>query len=145
MVKDRQVFKYRGKDLIEKITIQPPFHYDTIFHNEGCFIYVKGASTKLLSSEVNLELQDREAVLLKCGSYFADWIKESANEVMVVAVHLYPEVLKHLYMNELPRVFSQRSATDQVKKIVPDDVITKFVDTLEFYFDNPGFVNEDFL
>jgi len=145
MVEDRQVFKYQNKHLIEKIVIRPPFSYNAVFHNEGCFIYVKGSKTKLLSSEVKLDLKDREAVLLKCGTYFANWIKEVTQSVTVIAIHLYPELLKQLYINELPKSFRQRKVREQVKTITPDDIITKFIESIEFYFENPILVNDDLL
>ncbi|MGD1847130.1 MAG: helix-turn-helix domain-containing protein [Salibacteraceae bacterium] len=145
MIEDRIVFDYKDKQLIEKIVIRPPFSYNAIFHDEGCFIYVKGAKTKLMSSEVSLELKDREAVLLKCGTYFADWMKEATQPVTIIAIHLYPDLLRHLYMNELPKSFQQREVKEQVKTITPDEIITKFIESIEFYFENPILVNDDLL
>lgn len=145
MIEDRIVFSYKDKQLIEKIVIRPPYSYNAIFHNEGCFIYVKGSKTKLLSSEVNLNLKDREAVLLKCGTYFAEWMKGATKPVTVIAIHLYPDLLKQLYKNELPKSFQQREVKEQVKTITPDDIITKFIESIEFYFENPVLVNDDLL
>ncbi len=145
MIEDRIVFSYKGKQLIEKIVIRPPFLYSAIFHNEGCFIYVKGSETKLLSSEVNLNLKDREAVLLKCGTYFADWMKEATQPMTVIAIHLYPDLLRQLYMNELPKSFKKREVKEQVRIIDSDDIITKFIESIEFYFENPILVNDDLL
>ncbi|MEM9361932.1 MAG: AraC family transcriptional regulator [Bacteroidota bacterium] len=145
MIEDRIVFSYKDKQLIEKIVIRPPFSYNAIFHNEGCFIYVKGSKTKLLSSEVNLNLKDREAVLIKCGTYFAEWMKGATKPVTVIAIHLYPDLLKQLYINELPKSFQQREVKEQVKTITPDDIITKFIESIEFYFENPILVNDDLL
>ncbi|WP_109831442.1 helix-turn-helix domain-containing protein [Reichenbachiella versicolor] len=145
MIENRIAFRYKGKELIEKLIIRPPFSYSAIFHNEGCFIYVKGAKTKLLSSEVNLDLKDKEAVLLKCGSYFADWMKKATQPVTVIVVHLYPDLLKHLYKNELPKSLKRREVMDQTKIILHNDFITKFIESLEFYFDNPSLINDDLL
>jgi len=145
MIEDRIIFSYKDKPLIEKIVINPPFSYNAIFHNEGCFIYVKGSKTKLLSSEINLELEDREAVLLKCGAYFAEWVKEATQPITVIAIHLYPDLLRRLYMNELPKSLQQREVKGQVKTIAPDDIITKFIESIEFYFENLILVNDDLL
>ena len=145
MIEDRIVFSYKDKQLIEMIVIRHPYSYNAIFHNEGCFIYVKGSKTKLLSSEVNLNLKDREAVLLKCGTYFAEWMKGATKPVTVIAIHLYPDLLKQLYKNELPKSFQQREVKEQVKTITPDDIITKFIESIEFYFENPVLVNDDLL
>ncbi len=145
MIQSNQALKYQDKTLVEKIIIQTPHRYKSVFQNHGCFLYIKGNPTKLLSSEVNLELKDREALLLKCGTYVADWMDKINSPLEVIAVHLFPEILKKLYKNELPKTFSQRKEITQVKAIVPDDTMKRFIESLEFYFENPAIVNEDLL
>ncbi|WP_375560361.1 helix-turn-helix domain-containing protein [Bernardetia sp. OM2101] len=145
MIKDRQVFQYQNKNLIERVIICPPFRYEAIFQNEGCFIYLKSKDTKLISSDVNLTLENKDAVLLKCGTYFVDWLKKTDSMVEVLAVHLYPEILEKLYKNELPQRLKKSANYTQVKKIAPTDTISKFVESLEFYFQNPSLVSDDLL
>ncbi len=47
MILSRQIFEYQNQILIEKVSIKPPFRYEAIFQNEGCFIYVTGGNSKL--------------------------------------------------------------------------------------------------
>lgn len=145
MIQNRQVFQYQNKNLIEKLIIQPPFRYDAIFQNEGCFLYIKGTTTNFLSSEVNMEINDGEAVILNCGVYFVNWLKKIENPIEIIAIHLYPDILKQLYKNELPKSIIQKKRMKQVQRIVPNDTIKKFIDSLEFYFQNPSLVTEDLL
>ncbi|MEM8525773.1 MAG: AraC family transcriptional regulator, partial [Bacteroidota bacterium] len=145
MIQSRQILKYQNKNLIEKVVIQPPFRYNPVFQDSGCFLYAKGNTPKLLSSEVNIKLKDKEAVLLKCGAYVTDWLQTANSPTEIIVVHLLPDILKQLYSNELPKVFKQRKATKQVKVIVPDDMMKRFIESLEFYFHNPQIVNEDLL
>ncbi|MEM6319914.1 MAG: AraC family transcriptional regulator [Bacteroidota bacterium] len=145
MVQNRDVFKYRDKILIEKITIETPFRYTAIFQNDGCFLYIKGKDTKLFSSETNLNIKEREAVLLKCGTYIADWLGDVDGLIEVIAVHLYPNILKQLYKDALPKVFKKRKDVTQVKTVIPDDTMKRFIESLEFYFQNPTMVSEDLL
>ena len=146
MIKNRQVFEYQNQILIEKVTIKPPFRYEAIFQNEGCFIYVTGASSKIQSSEENFNIKNKEAVLFKCGTYFVDWLKNSENcTVEVIAVHLYPSILKKLYHQELPQLIKHQNSTTRAQKIVPDNTISKFIDNLNFYFQTPSLVNDDLL
>lgn len=146
MILSRSTFKYRGQILIEKIKIRPPFRYETIFQNSGCFIYFKERGPKLFSSENNIQVGSQEAVLLKCGSHFLDLLRETENEqVEVIVVHLFPEVLKKLYIRELPDFIEKQSNRKQSQVIASSDVIAKFIDSLEFYFQNPSLVNNDLL
>ncbi len=143
---NRQVFKYKGKVLIEKVVVKPPFKHEGVFQNEGCFLYMKGTGAKVLSSEDNLQMADREAVLLKCDTYFIDFIKKSDNqEVEVIAIHLYPDILRKLYINELPALIEKQASYAPTKQIVDQEVIAKFIESLAFYFENPSLVNDDLL
>lgn len=142
----RSTFSYRDRVLIEKIKIQLPFQYEAVFQNSGCFIYFKGKSPRLLSSESNLQIQSQEAILLKCGNHFLDLMRETDDEQLeVIVFHLYPEILKKLYIQELPAIINGQSDNNRSQVIASSHVIAKFIDSLEFYFQNPSLVNDDLL
>ena len=118
MILKREKFEYQNKTLIERVIINPPFKYETIFQNEGCFIYVKGSDTKFLSSHNNLKLSKNQAVLLNCGTYFVEWLDKKSNDrIEVFAFHLYPQILKKIYQQELPRSLTKKNRKAQIKKI----------------------------
>ncbi len=146
MITSRSTFEYQGQVLIEKMKIRTPFRYEAIFQNTGCFIYFKQRGPKLLSSEENAQLKSNEAVLLKCGSHFLDLLKETDDDqVEVIAIHLYPSVLKKLYTGDLPAIVKKQNNSKGSQVVVSSNVIAKFIDSLEFYFQNPSLVNNDLL
>ena len=146
MITARRTFNYKGQVLIEKMTIKSPFHYEAIFQDRGCFIYFKETGPKLLSSDNNKQLQGNEAVLLKCGSHFVDLLKNAdENKVEVLVVHFFPEILKKLYANELPEIITKQKNSNSSGVVVSSDVLSKFIDSLDFYFQNPTLVNNDLL
>ena len=146
MITSRSTFKYQGQVLIEKMKIMAPFRYEAIFQNSGCFIYFKERGSKLLSSEVNAQLKSNEAVLLKCGNHFVDLLRETDdNQVEIIAIHLYPEVLKKLYTGNLPDIVKKQNNSKGSQVIVSSNVIAKFIESLDFYFQNPSLVNNDLL
>lgn len=146
MIVSRQVFDYQEKPLIEKVKIKVPFRYEALFPNEGCFLYIKGAKTRVLSSESISHHHAQEGVLLKCGTYFVDWIQHSGNEeIEVIAFHLYPKVLSHLYQQELPGLIKKQLKGERVSALANDAIIERFIENLQFYFDNPKLVNDDVL
>ncbi|ANQ49869.1 helix-turn-helix transcriptional regulator [Flammeovirga sp. MY04] len=139
-------FEYNGRTLIEKAIIKVPFTKERVFQNEGCFIYMKDASIKLHSPQDNLEVKKKEAVLLKCDTYFLEFLGEqNQGTVEVIAVHLYPELLKKLYINELPKIIEKTVSNPPTKLIEDETIISRFIDSLDFYFTNPSLVNEDLL
>lgn len=146
MIIDRHTFDYQDRVLIEKVMIKTPFKYEGAFQNTGCFIYFKDRAPRLLSSENNVQIGSQEAVLLKCGTHFLDLLRQKDDDLVeVIIVHLYPEILKKLYVGELPTLIEKRNYTKQSQVIRSSDIIAKFIDSLEFYFNNPSLVNNDLL
>ena len=146
MILARQTFEYHNKVIIERITLNAPFKYEAVFQNEGCFLYFKESSAKLLSSEDNIEVKNKEAVLLRCGAFFLDFLKNTNQEKLeVIAIHLFPDILKKLYLKELPNIIKRRDYQKKTTVVASTDVISRFIESLEFYFENPMLVNEDLL
>ena len=146
MIIKRQSFKYKNKNLIEKAIVKPPFKHERIFHNEGCFLYIKNSDYKVQSSQENIKSESKEAVLFQCDTYFIEIFKnKKEEEVEVIAFHLYPEILKEIYENELPTKMIESVSNVKSRKIVDSKIISKFIESLEFYFQNPTLVNEDLL
>ena len=146
MILDRKAFSYKGKVIIEKVLISAPYRYEALFHNEGCFIQIRGGGTRLLSVEDNLLIENQEAVLMKCGTYFLDFIHKIEGDTMeVLAIHLYPDILKQVYSTELPALIEQRTYAGKSSVIANESIISRYIESLEFYFQNPALVNDDLL
>jgi AraC family transcriptional regulator, exoenzyme S synthesis regulatory protein ExsA len=91
MVLNHQKFDFGDKCLIEKVVIQPLFRYSVHFHDEACFVCFLEGKAKINSPYEQIRIGPEEAVLLKCGSYFADLEKYStADKYEILVVHLYP-------------------------------------------------------
>ena len=54
-------------------------------------VYFKQRGSKLLSSEVNEQLNGNEAVLLKCGSHFIDLLRDTNDDQVEVVVNGDPD------------------------------------------------------
>lgn len=146
MILSRQKFDFHGRVLIEKVSVRTPFRLEVIFQNEGCFLYVSGSSPFFNAPDQRVQLSSMESVLLKCGSYVVDWLKSAGESVtLVYAVHLYPDILKSIYRNELPRFILEKNKKEFIRKIIPENTISKFIESLDFYFGNPGLVTEELL
>ncbi|GAL85995.1 hypothetical protein MYP_3224 [Sporocytophaga myxococcoides] len=146
MIIERKTFSIGNKTVIEKLLINPPFRYQAIFEEEGCFLYVTGEETFLHSPNQKVQIQSKEAVLLRCGSYFVEWLKDSVQlPFQVYAIHLHLDILKNIYKNELPSYIVQKKEGDFARKIIPDLTLSKFIESLDFYFESPGLVNQELL
>lgn len=75
MLRSHQKLELENKCLIEKVVLEAPFRFSVHFHDEACFIYFLKGAAKINSPVGQIDIGPKEAVLLQCGSYFADLLK----------------------------------------------------------------------
>ncbi len=144
MIIDRKRFDLNSKCVIEKLRIRTPFRYGTIFQNEACFIFIKDGESTLNSPTEKMNIYVSESVLLKCGSYFADLIQKSENQnCEIFVIHLHRDILLDLYKDEIPNFIKPSGKKYFAQKIHRHDIIIHFIESLDFYFQNPTLVNDD--
>lgn len=146
MILDRKHFDINSKCAIEKLVIKTPLRLDSVFQNEACFTYLKEGEMSLTSPIDNISIQTEESVLLRCGNYFTNAIqRHPAKTCEVFTVHLYPDILKELYKNEFPNFIKGDTHKPYITKIAKQGAITNFIQSVDFYFENPSFITEDLL
>lgn len=146
MILAHQKFDFEDKSLIEKMIIQAPFRFAANFSDEACFIYFSAGKTQINSPREQKWVEPEESVLLKCGSYFSNLLKYStAERYEILVFHLYPDILRKIYFNEVPAFMKPSENKSFIHKVAPGDVIKKFIESLYFYFDNPELVSDELL
>ena len=139
MIISRQQFKLKDYIVFEKVIINTPFKYEGVFDNGGCFIHIKGEGTRLISADENKVIDHEESALLKCGTYYFDLHKKNENnQIEMIAIHLFPELIQDVNLTQLPK--KQESTT-----LNSNDIITQFIQSLEFYFDYPELMSDEIL
>jgi len=146
MVNKTHSFKYKDKILLERVLLKPPLTYESIFQNQGCFLYIKNSEANFHSSLEKVKVESKEAILFQCDTFFIEFLNQSKEEeVELIAIHLYPDLLKQIYENELPTSIIENTLNAKSKKIVGSKIISKFIESLDFYFENSELVNDDLL
>lgn len=146
MILSHQKFDFRQQCLVEKITIKAPFRFETVFQNEGCFIYFLEGTTKIYSAVDQEAIAPNESVLLRCGSYLADLPAVSADgKYEIIVFHLYPDILREIYADQIPSFVKPTDSASLIRKITPSEVIKKFIESLLFYFDNQELITDELL
>ena len=147
MIISRKHFDINKKCVIEKLVFKTPFRFGAVFSDdEACFLYLKEGESEFNSASEKLKLVDSESILLNCGNYFANLthrIKTGTCEIY--AVHLHLEILKEIYKTEAISIFSRSKSPVPTQKIPSQRIISHFIDTLDFYFENPTLVTPDLL
>jgi AraC-like DNA-binding protein len=146
MILSHQKFDLGNQCLIEKVIIQAPFRMISRFQDEACFIYFSEGDTTVTSATERVEIHPNDAVLLKCGTYFSELMRHrSGNRFEILVFHLYPDMLRNIYKNELPSIIERPKDRTLADKLVSSGIIKKFIDGLQFYFENPDLVNAELL
>ena len=146
MILNRESFNFNEQCVIEKLTIQPPYRFSTIFQDNACFLHWNNTDTVIISATEKLQLAPNNAVLLKCGTYFADFTGNRAGEPCeVYAVHLYPDVLKEIYQADFPATIKPNKEKKDTVEITASFLITHFIESLALYFQYPELMNPDLL
>jgi hypothetical protein len=149
MVIERKHFEINHKCVMEKLIIKTPFRYvknGNVFQNEACFLYMKDGESIIKSSTEKHSIQVSESALLNCGSYFADLVQHvKEKQCEIIAIHLHLDILKEIYKDEIPNFVIPNNGKQWTHKMERQDVISHFIASLDFYFQNPDLVNDDLL
>lgn len=147
MIIENKSFSLYGKEIFNKITILPPFEVQNQMLNEACLLYTIEGEQIATSQTEQLTARKGEAILEKCGNYLNGTInKKSSNRF--ITVHFYPEILKKLYDNELPKYLKpsyKNPLVSNMTKVQGNKIIEKYFDSILFYFENQGLVDDEIL
>lgn len=147
MILDYKRFDLYDKVIFEKAVMMPPFKPPGNMPNEACFLYVLNGEQQTVSPTNKIKLKSKDAILMKCGMYFTEWLSSDEYEQCeAIAVHLYPEVLKEIYKNEIPDFVTQYKKIENsssMYKVSGDELIDNYIQSLVFYFKNPALVDDE--
>ena len=147
MILEHKRYELFGKLTFEKLVIEPPFRKLNTMPNEACFFYVIDGVGETISEVDKIRIPTKESVLLKCGNYITRIpVTAATGPFQTIAVHFHPEILKRIYENDLPLFLRKPAAGNLAMANVKGTVlISKYIESLLFYFENPDLVNDDLL
>jgi AraC family transcriptional regulator, exoenzyme S synthesis regulatory protein ExsA len=149
MILDHKRFDLFEKMIFEKAVLKAPFIVPAVMPNEACFLYVLQGQQISHAATDNIPLGPKDAILMKCGTYMGQWLASSNyQQCVAIAVHLYPDVLKKIYENDIPDFIKQYKkgiTTVSAHKIAGDELVDNFIKSLEFYFENPQLVDDELI
>ncbi len=148
MIIKHQQYDLLQKPVLERVVLTPPFRADNSMHNEACFLYAVNGNGKVYGATQSEKLNSHEGVVMKCGNYLGTWLQNADDKPSeAVAVHFHPDVLKMVYEDKLPEFLRDdgQQTRNTIQKVQVDDMITKYVESLVFYFENPSLINEELI
>ncbi|MFI0430968.1 helix-turn-helix domain-containing protein [Mariniflexile sp. HMF6888] len=146
MIKNRQHIDLNGRTIIEKLQVLPPLRQNPVFQDEACFLYFKEGGSHIATPTEKIITKENESVLLKCGTYFADLFQNNTSGLCdVCVIHFFPDILEKIFQEEIPFFVKQKNSSNYAYRLSQKNVIDHFIESLNFYFDNPEMAKEEIL
>ncbi len=138
-----------GHALVVTAIVQGPMSIPNNMANEACYIFVKEGTMHSISPMHTVDIQCKDSVLMKCGNYIGRSIPDpETGRSRAVVVHLKPEILKKVYADGMPSFLKEGpdlQKTKSLARIKRDEIFSRFIDSILFYFENPELVSEEIL
>ncbi len=140
--------KLLGKIVLGRAFFLPPFKVNSALDHEARFVHVVHGNSRLFVPNSQLDISTSDSFILKCEKFANHWLpneNESLNEVLII--HFYPDVLKYVYDDKLPGLFSSEKKINPgpVEKIEMNEMIDNFVNSIRYYFDHPALATDEFI
>jgi len=148
MIKDYRQLDLFGKKAFEKAIMEPPFRFSAEMPNEACFYYLVEGCSSTYTSSGKVKTMSSEGLVLRCGNYFNEYLaSNNSSYCEAIAVHFYPDMLKMIYDKDFPDflVNVEKIKPIRYEKVQTSALLKTYVDSLQFYFDNPQLVSEELL
>ena len=150
MLFKRQDFQLLDRTVLGRAIFQPPFKANSALENEARFVHVIHGNSRLYAPTEQLNLHTGDSLVMRCENFVNNWLPnepavETPNEVIVL--QLYPEVLSHIYNDQLPDFFAVKNGIKPkpVEKIPPNPLMDNFISGLRYYFENPQLISDELM
>ncbi|WP_044201125.1 AraC family transcriptional regulator [Flammeovirga sp. OC4] len=141
-------FELLDKPIFGKAVFEPPFKANSSFVDEARFVFIIKGKSNLYVPNDTLSLETSDCFLMKCDNFVNVWKKnEDEDKSQVMVMHFYPDVLKHIYDNNIPEVFKSSDVKPHgpVAKLKTNEMLVNYMKSLEFYFQNPSLMNDELI
>lgn len=145
MITDHQAFQLAGRKTFERVVGCPPLRVPVTMPDEACFYYVVEGDSRTYTPQGPVRQQASEGLVLRCGNYFTEFLSSRSNRFEAIAIHLYGDTLRLIYDRDFPDFLAE---IDRVQPVhfehhAASELLTTYVKSLAFYFDNPALVSDE--
>ncbi|MEO0528369.1 MAG: hypothetical protein AAFZ89_14145, partial [Bacteroidota bacterium] len=145
MILAQRHLELHGKAVISHFTFSPPLIAAANLDNTACFIFPIRTKGNLYRADGKTEVDNMQGVLMKCGTYVNKWYnmeEEKVSEVVILRFH--PKLMEQLLSNTDIASFESKNRIGPMNAVVDlDHLLTKYLDSLFFYFDNQELATEE--
>lgn len=145
MITDHLSFELEGRKTFERVVGCPPLRVPVVMPDEACFYYIVEGDSRTYTPQGTVVQRSNEGLVLRCGNYFTEFLSSSSNRFEAIAIHLYGDTLRMIYDRDFPDFLAEvdRVQPIQFEHRAASDLISTYIKSLEFYFENPSLVSDE--
>ena len=145
MITEHRTFELAGRKTFEWVRGVPPMRLPVTMPNEACFYYIVEGNSRSFTPVGSVEQQPTEGLVLRCGNYFTEFLANRSDSFEAIAIHLYAETLRMIYDRDFPDFLEEvdRVRPVQYEKRKATELLTTYIQSLQFYFENPQLVSDE--
>lgn len=117
-------------------------------HDQARFVYIVNGKSRLHAPQQCEHLKTGDSFIMKCENFVNHWLEpDEGDKCEVMIVQFFPDMLKNVYGNDIPDIFSQTRDTEHksVEKIAPGAMLRSFIQSMRAYLDIPKAIDEPML
>jgi AraC-like DNA-binding protein len=141
---DLKILEFKGRVVFQKLQVPFFTRLPKEYHeNEACFIFVNQGDFQIRSQTETLQLNRETALLAKCLNYYYETTKkseETADNIEVVGVMLYPELIKDLFDFDINT--SKHQVDFNLKQVQVHKLLEHYRDSIIILLEHPELADE---
>ncbi len=141
---DQKVISYRGKPLFQTAKVEAPSSQAATLEDVACFFYVRKGCIETIEQSGLYRTLPQESLLKSCGNFISNYLKDpDGSDFEAAVIYFYPEVLKEIYQHELPPFVMKDAQAMPPRKLLGNEMIDQFMESLFIYFENEELLDEN--
>jgi AraC family transcriptional regulator, exoenzyme S synthesis regulatory protein ExsA len=144
---ESKTLKLKGLVVFQKLQVPTFERLPKEYHeNEACFIFVNQGNFQVRSQTEILQVNNETALLAKCLNYFYETIKkpgETNDNVEVIGIMLYPELIKSLFDFDVNH--SNHQFDFNLKQVQVNKLLEHYRGSINILLENPELADEELI
>lgn len=146
----RSIYKVQNDIALARMVLKPPYevHPESLV-GEIRILYVVRGKSILRTPTSTLHISEGDSILVSSGNIVNNWIEEEGFKTAeVILFRLVPALIERIFKNLsglLADAEIKTTPTLPAYIYKTNDAIEKFIDGLQYYFDNPSLLREELI
>lgn len=142
-----KTLEYKGRVVFQKLCVPYFERLPKEYHeNEACFVFVNQGGFNVRAQTQLLEINKDTALLAKCLNYFYETARkqgEKNDDVEVVGIMLYPELVQNLFDFDIKK--SSHTVDFNLKPVQVNQLLQHYRDSVNILLDHPELADEELI